>query len=227
MFPDKLALVCDDDALSLVSSTNLLQANGYPCHSASSCEQAVKMLSENRYDLLILDTHLPGREGFALLRRVPLLAGNTPIIVTTCFPTLETAIESLHMSVIAYLVKPLDSGQLIDWVEVALHQGSTRRKLEDCRQQLGQWKSNLEHIDGLLRVATGLPKAELSLAEPSAHVCMPVPQQPDPPAKVAVAAPALVEGLAQAVEVLEKTKRSFKSKDLAQLRHRLTGLLAQ
>ena len=102
-----ILLVDDDEDLRLIGK-QILEKNGYRVGTAGSGEKAVDLLDKgNRYDLCILDYHMPGLDGSMLIEE---LSGKTdmPIIILTG-ETSDT-LESLHgLSAVRDVVsKPLD-----------------------------------------------------------------------------------------------------------------------
>ena len=99
-------LIADDEETFRITTVGLLEREGHQCDSAVSASDALKHL-DKPYDLLITDIRMPGNVDLEFVKelrqRVPLL----PIIIVTGHPSVPTAVESLHLSVVDYFVKPL------------------------------------------------------------------------------------------------------------------------
>lgn len=85
---------------------------GFPTTAARSAEEALRVLSEEGADILVVDLNLPGMSGLDFLakvreRRLPVAA-----IVLTGFGDLESARAAIHLDVVDFLTKPCPLGDL-------------------------------------------------------------------------------------------------------------------
>lgn len=231
-------LIADDDETFRESTSRLLRRAGFDCHCAKDAEEAVESLRSRRFDLLVADIRMPRNPDLRVLREARELDSQMPVILVTGYPSMETAIRSIEMSVVAYLTKPLDFGELIPYVRPAIEHSRNRRTLAAVRQRLGSCLADLEAVqskrlpredetDELVSIATIRTLASclselLELAARSGacrgsqNLCelLDCPQQP-------VHRRAIVK----TIEVLKKTKGAFRSKTLADLRAELEGLV--
>jgi CheY-like chemotaxis protein len=63
-------LIIDDAAVTLKLIATILRSEGYKVQIASNAEQALSTLRTLRPDLILVDVHLPGIDGFELSRRM-------------------------------------------------------------------------------------------------------------------------------------------------------------
>lgn len=97
-------LVVEDDASIRETLADLLQGEGYEVTTADSAEAGLRLLSSQRFELILTDYALPGRTGTEMVseaRRSELLHG-APVIVITAHPTIDNP-ERLEV-----IRKPLD-----------------------------------------------------------------------------------------------------------------------
>lgn len=235
-------LIADDEETFLFSTADLLRKEGYICDCAVDSDTAKRLLVENQYDVMIADIRMPGNTDLEFIHELPNIAEGLPIILVTAYPSLKSAIQSVRLPVIAYLVKPLDVGELIGHIRASAERSKVRRAVGIARQQLQSWRKELDNIEKLadakedhatfvpvdayltltlqniVESLSGLRTLTESIADISGEqqVCrlLNCPR-----------ATRLNEGLKETIRVLEKTKRSFKSKELGELRRRLESLL--
>lgn len=81
--------------------------------------QAFKMLSENKYDLIISDWNMPKMTGIELLKKVRNTEGyeKTPFVMVTAEGHKENVIEAVQAGVNQYIVKPFTNEQLYKKLE--------------------------------------------------------------------------------------------------------------
>ena len=114
-------LVADDDPLCCDYLVSLLGQEGYSCISVPDARAAAVRLRRDDFDLLISDIKMPGNRSLELLRALQEAASKMPVILLTGHPSLRTAVPAVTLEVTAYLVKPVSSEVLLQWVRHALH----------------------------------------------------------------------------------------------------------
>src|SRR5262245_65470336 len=103
-------LIVDDEELNSEGLARRLQRHGYAVIVVNSGRQAIELLGERRFDLVLLDVMMPGMSGLEvlkLLRRVDSLI-DLPIIMVTAKRESEDVVEALELGANDYVTKPLD-----------------------------------------------------------------------------------------------------------------------
>lgn len=120
-------LVVDDIADNLVLISLSLQNNGYRVLTANNGEEAVKVASLARPDLILMDLAMPEVDGLSATRRIRKLPElqQVPIIALTAFDTNGFRQAAYEAGFDAYLTKPLDFERLDHLVGMLLHDGET------------------------------------------------------------------------------------------------------
>ena len=121
-------LVVDDEPTVLHMFTRLFRADGLVLMTASTGEEATRLLSECQADAVVLDIVLPDRSGLDVFRDIRALDSRLPVIFMTAGGTSETAIEAMKLGAFEYLLKPLDFTIVRAVIERAL---ATRRLMCD------------------------------------------------------------------------------------------------
>ena len=159
-----------------------------------------------------------------------------PVVLLTGRPSVETAARSVRLPVSAYLTKPPDLEELTRELDRAIAGFPSRiharprpaaNASQDWDRELGQIETMMRHpsdeantgrLEDFIRVS--LRQAILTLADLERAT-----QVLDSRANDRLRAVEHVAALRHAVEVLERTRQNFKSKDLADLRRQLEQLL--
>ncbi len=234
--PKGRILIADDDAAFRKPTAELLRRQGYEVECAADAETVKSLLREAEFDLLISDICMPGNSGLELIRDLPQLAAGLPVILMTGRPTVETAAESVRFAVVAYLVKPANFQELAMLVGQAVAQRRAWRAVNASRHRLEAWLSSLEHLETQLQKPSRASAASLMIASVDLslqHVLSALSEVKLLTQALAQAenhgdtltTVAFVRATRETVEVLHRTKQSFKCKELAELRRRLEGLL--
>lgn len=235
-------LLADDEETFLQSTADLLRREGYRCDCVHDGIEAAQMLGGNEYDLLIADTELSGNSELELVRNLPTIAEGLPVILVTDHPSLRSAIQSVKLRVEAYLVKPLDFEELLGNVRIAVKHCRVYRSVRSLKQRLQHWYDGLQDVEELLKnnSQNALPVSvntffeltfqnvvgaladlkhltgALAMHEREKGVChlFNCPRLNS-----------LSDGVAETIDILQKTKSAFKSRDLGEIRGKLNELI--
>ena len=119
------AIIIEDSRLARVELKQ--QLSKYPNISivgeADSYDTALKVIKENEPDLLFLDIHLPGKNGFDILQQLEVVPA---VLFTTAFD--QYAIQSFDYNTIDYLLKPISDERLKKAIEKVEHTIGTEEK---------------------------------------------------------------------------------------------------
>jgi two-component system, response regulator PdtaR len=116
--PKGKILVVDDDRLVLATVMHGLAHAGYEVIDADNGDDAILLAREHKPDLALLDIRMDGISGFDVaeyLREV----GHTPFIFLSAFSDAATVAKVTQLGALAYLVKPLEVGQIVPTVDAA------------------------------------------------------------------------------------------------------------
>jgi CheY-like chemotaxis protein len=121
----KTVLIADDKATSRELVRTVLEKSSYAVVEASDGIEALKNARECKPDLIILDLHMPGLDGFGVIekiRRDPDLAA-TPVMALTASAMQGDRERALAAGFTAYIAKPIPLGTLRSEVERLLQLG--------------------------------------------------------------------------------------------------------
>ncbi len=111
-------LVVDDDRLVLATVTHGLAQAGYEVIDADNGDDAILLAREHRPQLALLDIRMEGKSGFDVAETLRDAYG-IPFMFLSAFSDPATLATVKSLGALAYLVKPLDVGQIVPAVEAA------------------------------------------------------------------------------------------------------------
>jgi putative two-component system response regulator len=140
-----------------------LNREGIACDTAHNVLQAVSILEEHQYDLVVTDIMMPGQSGIDLLDIVRQRFPATAIIMATAIGSRETAVATLEKGAFGYIIKPFDRNELVINVLNALerrriilaHADYSRRLEQEVRDRTADIRNREEQIALHLISASG------------------------------------------------------------------------
>jgi DNA-binding NtrC family response regulator len=129
-------LLIDDDVQSNNLLRTVLERCGYGVTSALSGEEALQLLAQNSFAVVITDLVLPGIDGLEILKYLQEHSSHTNVILITGNASAETAVEAMKNGAFDYITKPLN----IDKLKLIIAKSLEKQKLIQenilLRQQL-------------------------------------------------------------------------------------------
>jgi DNA-binding NtrC family response regulator len=113
-------LVVDDELATREMVVELLREEGFEAHPAGSVDEALEALQQGRFEAILSDIQMPGKDGFTLLRELRESGTAIPVILMTSFGTEETAHEAVGAGAFDCLLKPFARSALLEIVHRAL-----------------------------------------------------------------------------------------------------------
>ena len=114
----KKVLVVDDEKLIVKGIRFSLEQDGMEVDCAYDGEEALKMATENAYDMILLDIMLPKINGYELMEYAKSI--QLPVIFITAMDSTENKVKGLKMGAEDYLAKPFEIVELLARVEAVL-----------------------------------------------------------------------------------------------------------
>lgn len=128
-------LIIEDDKKQCYVLQFQLEKEGYAADVCYDGEDAGFFLSQNAYDVVLLDRMLPHKDGLTILREMRESGNTTPVILLTALGELNDRITGLDCGADDYLVKPFAFGELMARIRCILRRPSELKSLD--RIQLG------------------------------------------------------------------------------------------
>ncbi len=162
--PRKRVVIAEDEALIRMDLAEMLQEEGYEVvGQAGDGESAVKLATEHRPDLVILDVKMPVLDGISADERIG-ADKVAPVLMLTAFSQRELVERARDAGAMAYLVKPFSKADLVPAIEMATTRYEEMRALENEVADLAARFETRKLVDR----AKGLLQAQLGMTEPEA-----------------------------------------------------------
>ena len=235
-------LLADNDETFLLSTADLLRREGHHCECAPDADSARGLMQNSHFELLIADINMPGNPQLELVESLAASDPSMPVILVTGYPSMQSAVRSIHLPVIAYLLKPIPFDELRHWVSIAQRQRQLSAAVKDLRTRLHEWDGELAGIEELM-LQRNRPGSSVSVEDfmqltlrnliasmlDLRNLTQEInPESQDTAVCHLLACPRLDElssAIRHTIKVLHNTKQSFKSKELGALRHQLESFM--
>jgi DNA-binding NtrC family response regulator len=112
-------LLVDDEKDFVETLAERLQLRDFNVATALSGDEAIKLVEENEFDVIVLDVQMPGKDGVETLKEIKNIEQLSQVIMLTGHATVKTAIEGMKNGAFDYLMKPTDTDELIEMINNA------------------------------------------------------------------------------------------------------------
>lgn len=131
-FVDTELLIVDDEADFRESASRYFRKKGFRVDEAEDGEEALNVATNRKFDVIILDIHMPGIDGLKTLGQLMQRDPATKVIMLTGGGTIENAVESIKQGAYDFLTKPTK----LDDLERLIKRACQTQKLEKENRQL-------------------------------------------------------------------------------------------
>ena len=142
----KLLLV-DDDANTLASLARAFRLAGHEAVVCDQADRALELAKSQRFDMILSDVVMPGKDGLTLLAELKAAGIATPVVMVSGQANIEMAVRATRLGAVDFLEKPLSTEKLLVTVDntvklTRLEEENRRLKRRAGRQEL-VWKSSV------------------------------------------------------------------------------------
>ncbi|HLY43556.1 MAG TPA: sigma-54 dependent transcriptional regulator [Terracidiphilus sp.] len=132
-------LVVDDEAEIRESLEEILREEGYGVASAATSAEALVLVEDTPYDVVLLDIWLPDRDGLDVLGDIHSLAAEMrpEVIIISGHGTIETAVKATKLGAFDFLEKPLSLERTLIVVKNAVEARRLRTENQEFKRQFG------------------------------------------------------------------------------------------
>ncbi len=113
-----------------------LERRGYEVHIASSGREAIELLAQHDFDLVLTEIAFRDWNGIALMEDIRAQQPQLPVVMVTAVHEINVAIDSMHRGAYDYLLKPFERDHLLATVERALEHRATLLESHSYQQEL-------------------------------------------------------------------------------------------
>jgi DNA-binding NtrC family response regulator len=129
-------LVVDDEFSVRDSLAEWFKKDGYRAGSAKDAKEALQLLEQAAWDVVLLDIKMPGMDGLELQRRIREIDPNLTVIMITAYASVDTAVQALKEGAFDYITKPIDPDELSHLVKRATEQRRLLSENERLRENV-------------------------------------------------------------------------------------------
>jgi len=113
-------LVVEDDPEMRDLLKKVLEKAGHQVAAAGNGLEALALLPQQSFDLVVTDMRMPLGGGLSLLEAIPTASPGTPVIIVTAFGDRDSRIRAIQLGAAAFISKPLRMAELTAAVQAAL-----------------------------------------------------------------------------------------------------------
>lgn len=124
-------LVVDDNEDFCRNVSDILELKGYQVTMANDGFQALELVKQNGFALVLMDIKMPVMDGVATFKRIKEIAPETPVIMITAYAVEDLIREALREGAFGSLRKPLDFDQLFELIRNATCNGALIMVVDD------------------------------------------------------------------------------------------------
>jgi two-component system response regulator HydG len=130
-------LVVDDEAPHRQMLEVVLGGEGYEIHQAGDGQEAINLVEERYYDLILMDNRMTEVGGIEALKKIKEISPGIPVIIMTAYASVSTAVDALKSGAYDYLTKPLDIDELKILIDKALRHRQLEQENKYLKERLG------------------------------------------------------------------------------------------
>ena len=131
-------LIIDDDANTLASLARAFRLAGHDATVCDNAARALELAKAERFDLILSDVVMPGRDGIALLEDFKAIGLASPVVMMSGQASIEMAVKATRLGASDFLEKPISSEKLLLTVENALRVRHLEEENRDLKRRLGR-----------------------------------------------------------------------------------------
>ena len=143
-------LIIDDERVALRNLEHVMKKEGYDVTGTQSGANALKLLEEQHFDVVLTDLRMEKVDGMEILKRCRELYPDTEVIMITGFATLESGVDAMKHGAFYYIAKPFKLDEVRKVVKEAVEKVSLKKENKHLREQL-------EHYRGRVKIITQDP----------------------------------------------------------------------
>jgi len=115
-------LIVDDEEVVRLSHLRSLEGADCNAKAAADGKEALQVMEQHPFDVVLLDLRMPGLDGMDLLKTIKQRWPDSEVVVITGFPSIESAKQAVKLGAFGYLAKPVGPNDVIKATNEAMNQ---------------------------------------------------------------------------------------------------------
>lgn len=111
MASERILIVDDEEGMRRLLG-RILTREGYDTTTAANGADALRLVANERFDLVVTDIKMPEMDGLQLLQEIRQYEPSLPVIVITAYGTVENAVQALRAGAYDYITKPFEADEI-------------------------------------------------------------------------------------------------------------------
>src|SRR5271165_2686549 len=130
-------LIIDDDANTLASLSRAFRLAGHEATVCDNAARALELIKAERFDVVLSDVVMPGKDGLALLEDLKAQGASVPVVMISGQANIEMAVRATRLGAIDFLEKPLSTEKLLLTVDNVVRLKRLEEENRQLRQRVG------------------------------------------------------------------------------------------
>lgn len=139
-------LIVDDEKITLKNLEYVLKKEGYEVTATMSGTNALKLLQEQDFDVVLTDLKMEKVDGIEILERCKRLYPDTEVIMITAYATIPSAVETMKKGACDYIAKPFKLEEVKRIVKEALEKVRLKKENRILRKELERYEGKVKII---------------------------------------------------------------------------------
>lgn len=139
-------LVIDDEKVALKNLEYVLRKEGYNVTTTTSGINALKLLQENEFDVVLTDLKMEKVDGMEILENCKKLYPDTEVVMITAYATITSAVETMKKGAFDYIAKPFKLDEVKRVVKEAIEKVRLKKENRILREELEKYRGRVKII---------------------------------------------------------------------------------
>ena len=133
---EKILIIDDEPDMLKLLSMILREKTPYEISTTNNPLEALELIKNGRFDLVISDLKMPGLDGIEIIEAVKRLDEDTPVVIITAYGTVESASEAMLKGGFDFITKPFRKEQILFTIDKALKWLKLQKENKTLKEQI-------------------------------------------------------------------------------------------
>jgi DNA-binding NtrC family response regulator len=139
-------LIVDDEKIALKNLEHVMKKEGYEVSGTQSGQNALRLLEERQFDVVLTDLRMEKVDGMQILKRCRELYPDTEVIMITGYATLDSAVNAMKHGAFYYISKPFKLDEVRKVVKEAAEKVRLKKENQNLREQIDSYQGRVKII---------------------------------------------------------------------------------